>query len=66
MSNIKKISQLLMLFIAIYALDVFVLEWPLALFTALATISVSILEMAQSERDIELFEERVKASDTQS
>tara|TARA_X000000950_G_C13717424_1_gene578753 strand:+ start:85 stop:270 length:186 start_codon:yes stop_codon:yes gene_type:complete len=56
MSYSGKISQLILLFIAIFACDYFVFEMPDWLFIVVATLSVATLDVFQSEHDIKLFQ----------
>jgi hypothetical protein len=60
MSDSGKISQVILLFIAIFALDYFVFEMPFWLFIVVATLSVATLAFLQSEDAFKLFEKRLK------
>lgn len=62
MSDAGKISQVILLFIVIYALDYFVFEMPFWLFAVVATLAVATLDLWQSERDIKLFKKQIQHS----
>jgi hypothetical protein len=62
MSDLGKISQVILLFIAIYALDYLVFEIPFWLFVAVATLSVATLDFLQSEHDLKLFKKKIENS----
>ncbi|MFT5723860.1 MAG: hypothetical protein ACI9JN_000977 [Bacteroidia bacterium] len=60
MSYSGKISQVILLFIVIYALDYVVFEMPFWLYIVVATLAVATLDFLQSEHDIKLFKKQIQ------
>jgi len=60
MSYSGKISQVILLFIVIYALDYLVFEMPFWLYIVVATLAVARLDFLQSEHNIKLFKKQIQ------